>query len=256
MRPREISRLISALRAEWSSVTNFAGATKRWIDLELTVTDDEMTREEEAMADRASDIGEEIDPPEDFDYDSARAAEVERRTNEGVVGVLCNAAFLALWAQYESTVERIAAAVGDQNEVGLKLRELKGSFLARADKYFREVLRFELHRTEDTDWGFAKHLQGLRNALAHGPGRLQDLRSEDRRFVWAQPDIITYSSDVLAELEDRSPDRSSGRWLLTTAFLDRASKILNHLVNDLLVRVERRYGPPNPGHPAPAANGT
>lgn len=250
MRPREISQLISALRAEWASVTTFAGATKRWIDLELTVTDKEMTREEEAMADLASQIGEEIDPPEDFDYDSDRAAEIERRTNDGVAGVLCNAAFLALWAQYESTVERIADAVGDQSEVGLKLRDLKGSFLARADKYFREVLRFELHRTEDTDWEFARHLQGLRNALAHGPGRLEDLRNKDRRFVWAQPDINTYSSDLLAELEGREQNRSEGRWLLTTAFLDRASVILSHLVNDLLVRVESRYGPPNPGQAA------
>jgi hypothetical protein len=77
----------------------------------------------------------------------------------------------------------VAAKLREQRNVQLWLHDIAGdNFLARAEKYFVQVVRTPLVRTNDL-----RHqlhvLVSLRHAIAHANGRLESLREDHKRQI-------------------------------------------------------------------------
>jgi hypothetical protein len=111
------------------------------------------------------------------------AMHLESRLREGVTTrYLGLSAVVAIWANYEAGVKEAAAYFAKRREVALTISDLRGSFVQQADRYFSDVLKFDLHPAE-TDPARLKEFSTIRNAVAHTNGRLSDLREGDRTFL-------------------------------------------------------------------------
>ena len=122
---------------------------------------------------------------DDDDADSYEAVLAEYELDKGITTrLLTGSAVVAGWATYESVVKRIAKQ--KSLEKRLKLTEIKGAFPQAARKYFRDVLNQHLH-PEETDHEYLDGIYGLRNALAHANGQLDDVPMENRERLkkWA-----------------------------------------------------------------------
>lgn len=89
------------------------------------------------------------------------------------------ASIIGLWATYETSVGDVANIAKDRLNVNLGLDDLRGSFLERARRYFRDVLRFELH-TRSADWPVLCDLAEVRHIFAHSAGRVRHLSQAKR----------------------------------------------------------------------------
>lgn len=105
---------------------------------------------------------------------------VERELDEGIpTRAFVAASIIGLWATYETSVGDVADIARGRLDVKLELDDLRGNFLERARRYFRDVLRFELH-TASADWPVLCDLAEVRNIFAHAAGRVRH-RSKDKR---------------------------------------------------------------------------
>ena len=151
----------------------------------------------------------------------------EQMLDEGsTTRFLTGAALIALCATYESVVKRVAERLRQIRGLRLGLRDIRGeSFLEQADKYFEDVLECKLHAHKATRERLAI-LYGLRNALAHANGNLDEMNDNLRGKIqsWA---ASTKGLSVLA-----------GSLVVSIDFVVRASKLVGDAVTDLSQRTE------------------
>jgi hypothetical protein len=124
--------------------------------------------------------------PED-EQQTYYADNAELQLDEGLTTrFISGTALIATWALYESAVKRAATRLQESQKVELGLRDIKGSFPTAARKYFSDVLNSNLH-PEGTDWDKLNVIYGLRNALAHANGQMEDINEKERERVarWA-----------------------------------------------------------------------
>lgn len=97
---------------------------------------------------------------------------------------------VALYAVYEAAVTEIAGLIQAKKQQALSLDDIRGSFLDRAKKYFKDILQFELC-SDNTAWERIKMLSELRNAIAHTNGRVKLLpeKAQERVRAWERKGI-------------------------------------------------------------------
>ena len=105
--------------------------------------------------------------------------------------ILYNSFLVSLYGVYESAVTRIAGHI--QKKKGQKVSpdaNKKGDFLDHSKKYYRDVLKFELSKNNQS-WERLKILAELRNAIAHANGHLDLVKDRKRKKIqqWIEADI-------------------------------------------------------------------
>jgi hypothetical protein len=108
------------------------------------------------------------------------------------------------------------------------MKDIRGNILNRAYKYFDYVLKFPLFNDINVK-NRLEMIRVLRNALAHGNGRLNAISNEnDLKKIkkWGKDNIgITVYDNVV----------------LSDTFLKNSHKIINDALMDLLMRVRTTY---------------
>ena len=89
---------------------------------------------------------------------------------------------VVLFAVYESAVTEIAELMQRQLGQQISINDLKGSFLDRANKYYKNILHFEL-LNENERWKRLRVLSVVRNFIAHNNGRLDLARDSTRKVL-------------------------------------------------------------------------
>ncbi len=88
---------------------------------------------------------------------------------------LASSAFVAIWASYEAAVRRFAQYLATKKGA-TDMPRRNGTFVARARKYFSNVLGVPLHDAA-ADWDRLEELAKIRHAIAHANGRLEDIEN-------------------------------------------------------------------------------
>ena len=91
---------------------------------------------------------------------------------------------VSLYAVLETSVIEIARLIQQTQKQGIAINDLRGDFLERAKKYYKNVLKFELC-SDDNAWQRIKILAEVRHAIAHANGRLDMLKENTKRKIKA-----------------------------------------------------------------------
>jgi hypothetical protein len=83
-----------------------------------------------------------------------------------------------LWAIFESAIIEIAKEIKDHQGLPITLDDIKGDFLERTNKYFNHIIKFPID-VRGSSWQHFRKFYLLRNALAHGNGRLDNIQNQD-----------------------------------------------------------------------------
>ena len=111
--------------------------------------------------------------PSEADFAYQAADEMEER----VIPRLFLAPFIiSLWSVFESATIEVSEYIAKQKGTNARISDLRGDFLSRAKKYFEDILGYELCLAKDC-WEELRALNDIRNAFAHGNGRLSALPS-------------------------------------------------------------------------------
>jgi hypothetical protein len=161
---------------------------------------------------------------------SATAWHLEDALDRGVTTrYFSSASVIAVWAAYEAAVIEIADYGRKKRELELSIDDLKGGFHARAKKYYAEVLGFDLHPL-GTDWTRLRHLNLLRNAIAHGNCRLASI---DRRARKALEKWISGENGVRID---------EAQYVIVSAeFADATWQFIDSLLHDLVKRAREEF---------------
>jgi hypothetical protein len=130
---------------------------------------------------------------------------------------------VSLYAVFETSVMEIARLIQKNMKQGISINDLRGDFLERAKKYYKNVLNFELYRNE-TDWQYIKILTDIRHAIAHANGRMDMLKDEPKKKI--------------KELEKQDIGVSSyyNYLLVDSHFSKKAFSAIGSILNDLVER--------------------
>jgi hypothetical protein len=91
-----------------------------------------------------------------------------------------NPIVVTLWAIFESAIIEIAKEIKDQLNIPITLDDIKGDFLKRTNKYFNHIIKFPID-VRGSLWQQFRKFYILRNAIAHGNGRLDNIKNPDDR---------------------------------------------------------------------------
>ncbi len=136
--------------------------------------------------------------PEDPEWDFARQ-ECEHKVEFLLPRVFWGPYIVALYAAFETGVTEIASLLQKSQGQEIGINDLRGDFLERASKYYKNILRFELC-SDNEAWQCIKMLAELRHAIAHVNGRLDMLNEKSRRKItaWGKQEIgITFFYNYL-----------------------------------------------------------
>lgn len=146
--------------------------------------------------------------------------------DEGITTrLLTGTALIAIWATYEAVVRRNAKRIQESRRLRLKIG--RGPFPESARMYFEDVLQCDLH-PQGTDWDRLNVIYGLRNALAHANGQLEDVPEQKRKKVeeWAR----TFQGLKIAD----------GYLIVSVEFVRGAFNFINELLCDLGTRIDHQ----------------
>lgn len=154
------------------------------------------------------------------------AEQAELQLDNGATWLLTGSALIAVWAYYETWVDRCGDHIRAAKKLTLRRQDLRGSFVEAAKRYFADVLQCELH-PRGIDWGRLGMIADLRHAVAHVNGNLDRLRPKARAAIlkWsrAQPGLAVDGGE---------------RLIVSIAFVRDAFKFLDGLLDDLRQRAQ------------------
>jgi len=91
---------------------------------------------------------------------------------------------VSLYAVLETSVIEIARLIQQSQKQGITINDLRGDFLERAKKYYKDVLKFELC-SDDNAWQRIRILAEVRHVIAHANDRLDMLNENTERRIKA-----------------------------------------------------------------------
>ena len=137
--------------------------------------------------------------------------------------ILRNPFPVTLFAVYESAVKEIAKLIQKETGQKISLGDIRGSdFLDQAKKYYKHVLQFELSE-DNKRWKRLKILSDLRNAIAHGNGRVNMVKEETMKRIRKQ----------------RLFKEECGFLIVSRSFLRETVKLVKEDLEDLLARYKK-----------------
>lgn len=93
-----------------------------------------------------------------------------------------NPFMFSLYAVFETSVIEIANLLKESQGQGIGINDLKGNFLERAKKYYKNVINFQLHNCTRS-WQQVTILTDVRHVIAHSNGRLDMLNDSLRNKI-------------------------------------------------------------------------
>jgi hypothetical protein len=130
---------------------------------------------------------------------------------------------VSVYAVYESAVTEIAALIQKQKGIVISINDLRGDFLDRAKKYFKDVIEFQIY-SDKSAWQRINMLFGLRHAIAHANGRIEMLNRSLKQKV--------------SNLEKQKVGISSERGFIVIeeSFLRETYRLVSESLSDLVER--------------------
>jgi len=89
---------------------------------------------------------------------------------------------VALYAVFEAAVTDISRLIQNKQSQPISMNDLKGEFLERSKKYYKNIIRFDLHLNKE--WQRVTILSEIRNAIAHTNGRMDLLNNGTRTKIY------------------------------------------------------------------------
>lgn len=133
---------------------------------------------------------------------------------------------VSLYAVYESAVTEIAALIQKQKGIAIFINDLRGDFLDRAKKYFKDVIGFQLY-FDKLAWDRITILSVLRNAIAHANGRIEMLNKGTKQKItnWEKQKVGISSMSGFVVIEE--------------SFLRETLRLVSASLNDLVERYKQ-----------------
>jgi hypothetical protein len=139
---------------------------------------------------------------------------------------------VTLWAIFESAITEIAKEVKDQQNQVIKLNDINGDLLERANKYFNHIIKISI-KTRDSSWQHLRMFYILRNAIAHANGRLDNIKSEEDIRK-----IKKWSNDNIGI------DNVNGNLIFSSEFVRKTYSVVFKVIKDLTNQVTTQYPKP------------
>ncbi|WP_136515940.1 hypothetical protein [Geomonas edaphica] len=137
--------------------------------------------------------------PEDAEWDFA--SQMRNHRIEFLFPRFRNPFLVALYSVFESAVTEIAQLIQRTRGLQITINDLRGNFLEKAQKYYNDILGFELYANEA--WNQISMLSELRNAIAHTNGRIDMLKQENqkkiKKFVKQEIGIYSHYNFILVD---------------------------------------------------------
>jgi hypothetical protein len=129
---------------------------------------------------------------DDADWDFARQ-ECNHRIGFLFPRIFRGPFLVALYAVFEAAITEISRLIQSKQSQPISMNDLRGEFLERASKYYKNIIKFDLHSNKE--WQRIKILSELRNAIAHTNGRMDMLKNDTRTKIhqWEKQNIGIYS---------------------------------------------------------------
>jgi len=121
--------------------------------------------------------------PEDPEWDFARQ-ECDHKVEFLLPRFFWGPFIVSLYAVLETSVIEIARLIQQSQKQGIAINDLRGDFIERAKKYYKNVLKFELCSDGNARQRI-KILAEVRHAIAHANGRLDMLNENTKRKIKA-----------------------------------------------------------------------
>ena len=141
------------------------------------------------------------------------------------------AALIPIWGLFESSITDITTYVSEREAAKLQLREIRGNFRERVEKYYAGVLGLPLPWSKEENEQIAT-LNTIRNAVAHRNGHYLDVppdqKKEVEKAVKNTPGLSIRGGDLVVSAE----------------YVRYAAELVFKVVGDLNQMVSDRYDGP------------
>lgn len=134
---------------------------------------------------------------------------------------------ISLYTVYESAVTEIANLIQNQKRIEIPITDRNRNFnLDRAKKYYKDTIDFQLY-SNNVAWQRIKMLSVLRNAIAHGNGRIEMLSEKKIKQIitWEKQNVGISSIGGFVIFEER--------------FLRDTLGLVSESLNDLVERYKK-----------------
>lgn len=143
-----------------------------------------------------------------------------------------NPIVVTLWAVFESAIIEIAREIKDQVTVPITLDDINGDFLKKTNQYFNYIVKFPID-VRGRSWQQLRKLHLLRNAIAHGNGRIDNIKNpQDRKTIFKWED------------EDSGISTMGGNIVCSSAFISESFKVIFNFLQDVTERVKAKFPEP------------
>lgn len=143
-----------------------------------------------------------------------------------------NPIVVTLWAIFESAIIEIAKEIQDQQSLQIKMDDITGDFLDKTNKYFNHVIKFPID-VRGSSWQHFCKFKLLRNAIAHGNGRLENIKNNaDRKTI------------LKWENENTEISTTGGNIVCSSIFIKKTYSLVSDFLHNITERVKDEY--PNP----------
>jgi len=119
--------------------------------------------------------------PEDPEWDIARQ-ECDYKIEFLLPRFFWSPFIVSMYAVLETSIIEISRLIQHSQKQGIGINDLRGDFLERAKKYYKNVLKFVLC-SDSTAWQRVKILSEVRHAIAHANGRLEMLNENSKKRI-------------------------------------------------------------------------
>ncbi len=143
-----------------------------------------------------------------------------------------NPIVVTLWAIFESAVIEIAKEVQAQQCLPIALDDIRGDFLERTNKYFNHIIKFPID-ARGNSWQHLRKLYLLRNALAHGNGRLDNIKNQEE--LKTRLGLDKANSEVAI---------TDGNLVCYPNFISNTLSMILDFLSDITEKVEEAYPQP------------
>ena len=155
------------------------------VEVELGILEEQLEHIEEQIKLGQTRAEEEFTPntpPEDESDRDMRRQQYDYET-EVILPRMWRSPFLvSMYSVYETSVTEVASLIQKKQGRQIRLDDLRGEFLDRAKKYYKDILQFNLS-TSNERWKQLNKLSDLRNVIAHTNGRLETVSRERKRKI-------------------------------------------------------------------------
>lgn len=117
-----------------------------------------------------------------------------------------NPIVVTLWAIFESAIIEIAKEIKEQQSLPITLDDIRGDFLERTNKYFNHIIKVPID-VRGSSWQQFRKLYLLRNAIAHGNGRLDNIKNQEelKTKLGLDKENLDFLSNITEKVKEKYP---------------------------------------------------